>query len=104
MYEGPVQDLITEFGRLPGVGPKSAQRLAFHMLTVDGADAERLAAAILAVKEKVRFCRRCFNVSEQEECRVCRDTRRDPTSICVVEEPRDLMAIERTGEFRGRYH
>ena len=104
MYEGPVQDLITELGRLPGVGPKSAQRLAFHMLTVDGADAERLAAAILAVKEKVRFCARCFNVSEQDECRVCRDTRRDPTVLCVVEEPRDLMAIERTGEFRGRYH
>jgi recombination protein RecR len=104
LYEGPVQDLIEELGRLPGVGPKSAQRLAFHLLTVDAADAERLAKAITSVKEKVRFCRRCFNVSEQEECRVCRDVRRDPQVLCVVEEPRDLMAIERTGEFRGRYH
>jgi recombination protein RecR len=104
LYEGPVQDLIEELGRLPGVGPKSAQRLAFHLLTVDAADAERLARAITSVKEKVRFCRRCFNVSEQEECRVCRDVRRDPSVLCVVEEPRDLMAIERTGEFRGRYH
>jgi recombination protein RecR len=104
LYEGPVQDLIEELGRLPGVGPKSAQRLAFHLLTVDAADAERLAKAITSVKEKVRFCRRCFNVSEQEECRVCRDVRRDPHLLCVVEEPRDLMAIERTGEFRGRYH
>jgi recombination protein RecR len=104
LYEGPVQDLIEELGRLPGVGPKSAQRLAFHLLTVDAADAERLAKAITSVKEKVRFCRRCFNVSEQEECRVCRDVRRDPHVLCVVEEPRDLMAIERTGEFRGRYH
>ena len=104
MYEGPVQDLIDEFGRLPGVGPKSAQRIAFHLLTVDPADAERLANAILAVKDKVRFCRRCFNVSEGEECRICRDARRDPSVLCVVEEPRDLMAIEKTAEFRGRYH
>ncbi|MBA2530406.1 MAG: recombination protein RecR [Euzebyales bacterium] len=104
MYEGPVQDLIEELGRLPGVGPKSAQRLAFHLLTVDAADAERLARSILAVKDNVRFCARCFNVSEHDECRICRDARRDPAVICVVEEPRDLMAIERTGEFRGRYH
>jgi recombination protein RecR len=104
VYEGPVQDLIEELGRLPGVGPKSAQRLAFHLLTVEPADAERLAGAILSVKEKVRFCRRCFNVSEQEECRICRDARRDPAVVVVVEEPRDLLAIERTGEFRGRYH
>ena len=104
MYEGPVQDLIEEFGRLPGVGPKSAQRIAFHLLTVDPADAERLANAVLAVKDKVRFCRRCFNVSEMEECRICRDARRDPSVVCVVEEPRDLMAIEKTAEFRGRYH
>ena len=104
MYEGPIQDLITELGRLPGVGPKSAQRVAFHLLSVDAADAERLAASIIAVKERVQFCARCFNVSEQAECRVCRDTRRDPTVLCVVEEPRDLMAIEKTGEFRGRYH
>ena len=103
MYEGPVADLITELGRLPGVGPKSAQRLAFHLLTVEGADADRLAQAILAVKD-VRFCRRCFNVAEAEECRFCRDARRDPSVVCVVEEPRDLVAIERTNEFRGRYH
>ncbi len=104
MYEGPVQDLIDELGRLPGIGPKSAQRLAFHLLTVDPADADRLAGAILAVKDKVRFCARCFNVSEQAECRVCRDPRRDPSLLCVVEEPRDVVAVERTGEFRGRYH
>ncbi|MPZ71719.1 MAG: recombination protein RecR [Nitriliruptorales bacterium] len=104
MYEGPVQDLIEELGRLPGIGPKSAQRLAFHLLTIEFADAERLANTIVAVKQKVRFCARCFNVSEREECRICRDPRRDPSVICVVEEPRDLMAMERTGEFRGRYH
>ncbi len=104
MYEGPVQDLVEELGRLPGVGPKSAQRLAFHLLTVDSADAERLAASILAVKERVRFCVRCCNVSEFDECRVCRDPRRDPRVLCVVEEPRDVVALERTGEFRGRYH
>jgi recombination protein RecR len=104
VYEGPIQDLIEELGRLPGVGPKSAQRLAFHLLTVERADAERLARAIVAVKERVRFCERCFNVSEQAECRVCRDPRRDPTLLCIVEEPRDLLAIEKTGEFRGRYH
>jgi recombination protein RecR len=104
MYEGPIQDLIEELGRLPGVGPKSAQRLAFHLLTVDVADAQRLARAIVAVKERVRFCERCFNVSEQDECRICRDARRDPSALCIVEEPRDLMAIEKTNEFRGRYH
>ena len=104
MYEGPIQDLIEELGRLPGVGPKSAQRLAFHLLNAERADADRLAAAIVAVKERVRFCERCFNVSEQDECRVCRDARRDPRVLCVVEEPRDLLAIEKTGEFRGRYH
>jgi recombination protein RecR len=104
VYEGPIQDLIEELGRLPGVGPKSAQRLAFHLLTVETADAERLARAIVAVKERVRFCARCFNVSEQEECRICRDARRDPSAVCIVEEPRDLMAIEKTNEFRGRYH
>jgi recombination protein RecR len=104
VYEGPIQDLIEELGRLPGVGPKSAQRVAFHLLTVEAADAERLARAIIAVKERVRFCARCFNVSEQEECRICRDSRRDPSAVCIVEEPRDLMAIEKTNEFRGRYH
>ncbi len=104
MYEGPVQDLIEELGRLPGIGPKSAQRLAFHLLTIETEDAERLARTIVAVKEKVRFCERCFNVAEQAQCRICRDARRDTTVVCVVEEPRDLMAMERTGEFRGRYH
>ena len=104
MYEGPVQDLIEELGRLPGIGPKSAQRLAFHLLQVEPADARRLAHAIVEVKERVRFCARCWNVAEQEECRVCRDTRRDVTLLCVVEEPRDVAAIERTREFRGRYH
>jgi recombination protein RecR len=104
VYEGPIQDLIEELGRLPGVGPKSAQRLAFHLLQVDIADAERLANAIRAVKERVRFCARCFNVSEHEECRICRDARRDASLLCVVEEPRDVLAIEKTNEFRGRYH
>jgi recombination protein RecR len=104
VYEGPVQDLIEELGRLPGVGPKSAQRLAFHLLTVETADAERLARAITALKERVRFCVRCFNVSEHDECRICRDARRDPSIVCIVEEPRDLMAVEKTSEFRGRYH
>ncbi|MDP8978337.1 MAG: recombination mediator RecR [Actinomycetota bacterium] len=104
MYEGPVQDLITELGRLPGVGPKSAQRLAFHLLSAEPEEARRLARAILEAKERVRFCRRCFNVSEQEECRICRDARRDAHVLCVVEEPRDLQAIEKTAEFRGRYH
>lgn len=103
-YEGPLQDLITELGRLPGVGPKSAQRLAFHLLSVDEADAQRLADAVLAVKQRVRFCQRCFNVTDSDECRVCRDPRRDPTVLCVVEQARDLVAIERTGEFSGRYH
>jgi recombination protein RecR len=104
LYEGPVQDLIEELGRLPGVGPKSAQRIAFHLLNVAPADAERLARAIIDLKQKVRFCARCFNVSELEECRVCRDPRRDPSLLCVVEEPRDVLALEKTGEFRGRYH
>jgi recombination protein RecR len=104
IYEGPIQDLIEELGRLPGVGPKSAQRLAFHLLQVDIEDAERLADAIRNVKQKVQFCERCFNVSELAECRICRDARRDPSVLCVVEEPRDVLAIEKTGEFRGRYH
>jgi recombination protein RecR len=104
LYEGPVQDLIDELGRLPGVGPKSAQRIAFHLLKVEPADAERLARAIHEVKAKVHFCRICFNVAEGELCRICRDPRRDPSLICVVEEPRDLVAIERTQEFKGRYH
>ena len=104
LYEGAVQDLIDELGRLPGIGPKSAQRIAFHILQVDAAEAARLADAVTRVKQTIRFCRRCFNISESEECRICRDARRDPTLLCVVEEPRDVIAIERTQEFRGRYH
>jgi recombination protein RecR len=104
MYEGPVQDLIEELGRLPGIGPKSAQRIAFYLLAADTADVGRLAAVLTEVKDKVRFCRICFNVSEADECRICRDDRRDPAIICVVEEPKDVVAIERTREFRGRYH
>ena len=104
MYEGAVQDLIDELGRLPGVGPKSAQRIAFHLLAADPVDVKRLTQALIEVKDKVRFCRVCGNVSEQDECRVCRDPRRDLTVICVVEEPKDVVAIEKTREFRGRYH
>ncbi|MCW2606942.1 MAG: recombinase RecR [Frankiales bacterium] len=104
MYEGAVQDLIDELGRLPGVGPKSAQRIAFHLLAADPTDVRRLTAALTEVKEKVRFCKVCGNVSEQDECRVCRDPRRDLSVICVVEEPKDVVAIEKTREFRGRYH
>ena len=104
MYEGAIQDLIDELGRLPGVGPKSAQRIAFHVLSADPADVNRLANTLRKVKELVRFCTTCFNVAESEQCRVCRDTRRSNEVICVVEEPKDVVAIERTGEFRGRYH
>ena len=104
MYEGAVQDLIDELGRLPGVGPKSAQRIAFHLLAADAVDVARLAKVLQTVKEQVRFCRVCGNVSEQDECRVCRDPRRDLSVICVVEEPKDVVAIEKTREFRGRYH
>ncbi|MCR6712366.1 MAG: recombination mediator RecR [Demequina sp.] len=104
MYDGAVQDLIDELGRLPGVGPKSAQRIAFHLLGTDGADVQRLADAITTVKEKVRFCDTCGNVAESEQCRICADPRRDQTVLCVVEEPKDVVAIERTREFRGRYH
>jgi recombination protein RecR len=104
MYEGPVQDLIDELGRLPGVGPKSAQRIAFHLLAADPADVKRLAHALTEVKDKVRFCRTCGNVAEAEECRICRDPRRDVTVVCVVEEPKDVVAIEKTREFKGRYH
>ena len=104
MYEGIVQDLIDELGRLPGVGPKSAQRIAFHILAADPADVQRLAAVLREVKEKVRFCVVCGIVAEEEQCRICQDTRRDPAILCVVEEPKDVLAIERTREFRGRYH
>ena len=104
MYEGIVQDLIDELGRLPGVGPKSAQRIAFHVLQADATDVRRLAQVLLEVKEKVRFCVICGNVAEDVECRICRDPRRDPTVLCVVEESKDVQAVERTREFRGRYH
>jgi recombination protein RecR len=104
MYEGVVQNLIDELGRLPGVGPKSAQRIAFHLLAADPADVSRLSEALLEVKDKVRFCRTCGNVAEAEECRICRDQRRDPHIICVVEESKDVVAVEKTREFRGRYH
>jgi recombination protein RecR len=104
VYEGVVQDLIDELGRLPGVGPKSAQRIAFHLLAADPADVRRLATALLEVKDKVRFCTTCGNVAEAEQCRICLDPRRDPSVLCVVEEPQDVVAIERTREFRGRYH
>jgi recombination protein RecR len=104
VYEGVVQDLIDELGRLPGIGPKSAQRIAFYLLACDPADVERLAEVLTTVKEKVRFCEICGNVSEAAECRVCRDPRRDLTVICVVEESKDVVAIERTREFKGRYH
>ncbi len=104
MYAAPVQDLIDELGRLPGVGPKSAQRIAFYLLKLPRDDALRLATAIVEVKDRVSFCRRCFNVSEGEECELCGDPRRDPTVLCVVEEPRDIVAVEKTQEFRGRYH
>ena len=104
MYEGIVQDLIDELGRLPGVGPKSAQRIAFHLLAADPADVRRLTAAIAQVKERIRFCELCGNVTEDVQCRICRDPRRDPAVICVVEEAKDVVAIERTREFRGRYH
>ncbi|MDO9454479.1 recombination mediator RecR [Nocardioides sp.] len=104
MYEGVVQDLIDELGRLPGVGPKSAQRIAFHLLQADPADVRRLSDVLVEVKAKVRFCATCFNVSEAEQCRICADPRRDPTTLCVVEEYKDVVAIERTREFKGRYH
>ncbi len=104
MYEGPVQDLIDELGRLPGVGPKSAQRIAFFLLAADPVDVRRLIDALTEVKDKVKFCSICGNVAEDDQCRICRDERRDLTVICVVEEPKDVVAIERTREFRGRYH
>ena len=104
MYAGAVQDLIDELGRLPGVGPKSAQRIAFHLLKLPKEDALRLARAISEMKERVSFCRRCFNVAEGEHCGICLDDRRDSSVVCVVEEPRDIVAVEKTQEYRGRYH
>ena len=109
VYAGPVQDLIDELGRLPGIGPKSAQRIAFHLLKLSRTDATRLATAILEAKDRVTFCARCFNIAEgtgddDTLCSLCADDRRDATTLCVVEEPRDIVAVEKTGEFRGRYH
>ena len=104
MYEGVVQDLIDELGRLPGVGPKSAQRIAFHLLQAEEPDVRRLAEVLIEVKARVKFCSICFNVSEDDQCRICRDPRRDQTVLCVVEEYKDVVAIERTREFKGRYH
>ena len=103
-YEGVMQTLIDELGRLPGIGPKSAQRIAFYLLKVDALDAKRLARAIEDAKDRVTWCRRCFNISEGELCAFCLDERRDTHVVCVVEEPRDIVAVERTGEYRGRYH
>jgi recombination protein RecR len=104
VYAGPVQELIDELGRLPGVGPKSAQRIAFHLLKLPRDDALRLAKSITEAKDRVAFCARCFNIAEGDECGICADTRRDTTVLCVVEEPRDIVAVEKTGEFKGRYH
>jgi recombination protein RecR len=104
VYEGIVQDLIDELGRLPGIGPKSAQRIAFHLVQADPADVARLVQVLAEVKDKIRFCELCGNVAEATLCRICGDSRRDQTAICVVEEPKDVAAIERTREFRGRYH
>jgi recombination protein RecR len=104
VYAGPVQELIDELGRLPGIGPKSAQRIAYHLLKVSREDAARLARAITAMKDQIRWCTRCFNISESDECGICVDARRDTRVVCVVEEPRDLVAVEKTGEFKGRYH
>jgi recombination protein RecR len=103
-YTPVVQALIEEFGRLPGIGPKSAQRIVFYLLKLPVDDAKRLAKAIVDVKERVQFCDRCFNIADGPLCPVCRDDRRDPTVVCVVEEPRDIVSVERTGEFHGRYH
>ncbi len=104
MYDGALGDLIDELGQLPGIGPKSAQRLAFHLLAAEKIEVERLTSALHRVKEQVRFCDVCGNVSESERCGICRDQRRSEELICVVEEPKDVLAVERTGEFRGRYH
>ena len=104
MYEGIIQELIDELGRLPGIGPKSAQRIAFHIVQSERVDVNRLVEVLRLVKEKVKFCSRCFNVAEEEECKICRDPRRDDSVICVVEESKDVVAIEKTREFRGKYH
>jgi len=104
MYEGIIQDLIDELGKLPGIGPKSAQRIAFHLVQSERVDVNRLVEVLRLVKEKVRFCSSCFNVAEEDLCKICRDPRRENSTICVVEESKDVVAIERTREFRGKYH
>lgn len=104
MYEGPLQRLVDELSRLPGVGKKSAQRIAFHLLSIDETDARRLGQAVLDLRDQVRHCRRCFNVTVAEECAICRDARREAEVVCVVERPQDIVVVERTQEFRGRYH
>lgn len=104
MFEGPLQRLIDELSRLPGVGRKSAQRIAFHLLSIDDTDARRLGQSILDLRDQVRHCSRCYNVTASEECTICRDARRDTTVLCVVERPQDIIVMERTQEFRGRYH
>jgi recombination protein RecR len=104
LFEGPVQDLIDELGKLPGIGPKSAQRIAFYLLSVEPADIDRLTAVLAKVRAGVQFCSVCGTVSDAERCRICSDPRRDASVVCVVEEPKDVQAVERTREFRGRYH
>lgn len=104
MYEGAIQDLIDELGRLPGIGPKSAQRIAFHIIQSERVDVTRLVDVLRTVKERVKFCIECGNITEEDLCRICRDPRRDSALICVVEESKDVMAIEKTREFRGKYH
>lgn len=104
MFEPPVQRLIDEFARLPGIGRKSAQRLAFHLLNVEEADADRLGHAIIDLRQQVRLCDRCFNITAEVECSICVDMRRDPTMVCVVERAQDIAVLERTQEFKGRYH
>jgi len=104
MYEGAIQDLIDELGRLPGIGPKSAQRIAFHIIQSERVDVSRLADVLRTVKERVKFCTQCGNISEEELCKICRDPRRENSTICIVEESKDVMAIEKTREFRGTYH
>jgi recombination protein RecR len=104
LFEGPVQDLIDELGKLPGIGPKSAQRIAFYLLSVEPGDIDRLRTVLGTVRDGVRFCEVCGNVSDGVRCRICDDPRRDASLVCVVEEPKDIQAVERTREFRGRYH
>jgi len=104
MFEPPIQRLIDELARLPGIGQKSAQRLAFHLLSTEDEDARRLSRAILEMREQVRLCRRCFNATDTDECSLCRDLRRDPSVVCVVQRPQDIVVLERSREFRGRYH